>query len=148
MDETLNYTNRDKLYQFLIDEFGFIKIEEKYDPKNFGNFYITLTSKDFLLDYINDRSFLDIYIRSKSHPEESIPLSFVKNYLYQPANLNSFEESGNKTRIERLNNFIMNDYGKICELVNVTNYYDTKTKIDQLLKEQFQNKFPASVTNM
>ena len=40
MDKLLNYRKRDKLYQFLIDDFGFVKTDEGYDSKNFGNFYI------------------------------------------------------------------------------------------------------------
>jgi len=146
MDKLLNYRKRDKLYQFLIDDFGFVKIAEGYDSKNFGNFYISLSSKDFLLDYINDRSFLDINIKSKLHPEESISLTLLKNYLYNPMKLNNNDEGpDNKTRIERLNNFLKTDYDKICELVNKNNYLETKAKIDKFLKEQFLKKFPNSI---
>lgn len=38
MDNILNYDSRDKLYQFLIDDFGMIKSKEYYDEKHFGNF--------------------------------------------------------------------------------------------------------------
>ena len=38
----------DREIQFLIDDFGFVKTDEGYDSKNFGNFYISLSSKDFL----------------------------------------------------------------------------------------------------
>ena len=146
MDKLLNYRKRDKLYQFLINDFGFVKIDEGYDSKSFGNFYISLSSKDFLIDYINDRSFLDINIRSKLHPEGSISLTLLKNYLHNPAKLNNSDEGpDNKTRIERLNNFLKTDYEKICELVNENNYLETKTKIDELLKEQFLKRFPNSI---
>ena len=146
MDKLLNYRKRNKLYQFLIDDFGFVKTDERYDSKSFGNFYISLSSKDFLLDYVNDRSFLDIYIKSKLHPEESISLTFLKNYLYNPAKLNNSDEGpDNKTRIEGLNNFLKTDYEKICELVNENNYLETKTKIDELLKEQCLKFFPNSI---
>ena len=130
MDKLLNYRKRDKLYQFLIDDFGFVKTDEGYDSKNFGNFYISLSSKDFLLDYINDRSFLDIRVRSKLDPKESISLTFLKSFLYNPAKLNNSDEGlDNKTRIERLNNFLKTDYEKICKLVNENNYLETKTTI-------------------
>lgn len=146
MDKLLNYRKRDQLYQFLIDDFGFVKTDEGYDSKSFGNFYISLSSKDFSLVYFNDRSFLDIRIKSKLHPEESISLTFLKNYLYNPAKLNNSDEGpDNKTRIERLNNFLKTDYEKICELVNENNYLETKTKIDELLKEQFLKMFPNSI---
>ena len=39
MDKLLNYRKRDKLYQFLIDDFGFVKTGNYSAPlKNFKNY--------------------------------------------------------------------------------------------------------------
>ena len=144
MEDILKYRKREKLYQFLIEDFGMIKVNEGLDSKNFGNFYITLSSKDFLLDYINDRSFLDIHIRSKMDPSNLIRLSVLKNYLYNPSNLNNNDGIDNKSRIDRLNNFLRTDFDKISKLVNEDNYFETKAEIDRLLKEQFFKKRPPA----
>jgi len=146
MESILKYRKRDELYRFLIEDFGMIKIAEEFDSKNFGNFYITLSSKDFLLDYINDRSFLDVFIRSKKDSNGLICLSFLKNYLYNSSNINNNNEgSDNKSRIEGLNNFLKTDFDTISKLVSEDNFLDTKTNIDKLLKEQFMKKFPNAV---
>lgn len=146
MENVLKYRKRDKLYQFLINDFGMKKIAEGFDSKNFGNFYITLSLKDLFIDYINDRSFLDIHIRSKKNPNEFIRLAFLNNYLYNPSNLNNDDEGpDNSSRIERLNNFLKNDFDKICYLTNEDNFLDTKSKIDKLLKEQFIKRFPNAI---
>ena len=142
MEDILKYRNSNKLYQFLIDEFDMKKIDERYDSKNFGNFCITLSSKEFLLSYTNDRSFLDIYISSKIDSSNAYPLSFLKNYLYNPTNLNNNDSSDNKSRIENLNDFLRKDFCKISELVNEDNYFETKREIDRLLKEQFFKIIP------
>lgn len=145
MKDILNYKKRDKLYQFLIDDFNMIKITERYNSKNFGNYIITLSSKDFLLSYINDRSFLDIHIESKFEPNNGFPLSFLKNYIYNPTNINDDDGSDNVSRIENLNNFLKNDFDKISKLVNEDNYFETKKRIEKLLKEQFIKKFPDAI---
>jgi hypothetical protein len=123
MEDILKYENRDQLYQFLIEDFGLVKVEEHYDGKAFGNFYIILSSEDFLLSYVNDRSFLDIEIASKLEPTNAIALSFVKNFLYHPNDINPEEsEINNVKRIEYLNNFLKKDISKIRFLFNLDNY--------------------------
>jgi len=145
MEDILKYRKRDKLYQFLIDDFGMIKVSERFDSKSFGNFHITLSSNDFLLDYVNDRSFLDIHVRSKLNPSLLIRLSFLRNFIYNPLNLSNDEGPDNKSRIERLNDFLKTDFEKISKLVNEDNFLETMTSINKLLKEQFIKKFPNAV---
>jgi hypothetical protein len=41
---------------------GFIKVDEHHDAQAFGNFFVTLSSREFLIRYVNDRSQLSIKI--------------------------------------------------------------------------------------
>jgi hypothetical protein len=144
MEDILNYENRDQLYKFLIDDFGLIKIEEKYDAKVFGNFFITLSAKEFSLRYINNRSYLTIEIASLSDPSKWYDLLFIRNFIYHPDNINSDDRSiDNNTRIEELNSFLRKDFDLISDLFNDDNYADTQQKINESLKEQFKKRFPG-----
>lgn len=138
MEEILKYQNRDQLYKFLIEDFGVVKIEEQYDDQSFGNFCVTLSAMDFLLSYVNDRSFMTIKISSKTEPEQDFDLSFVRDFIYNPNNMNA-QEVGitNAERIEKLNEFLRNDFSKIATLFNPENYDNTKRRINELLKQQF-----------
>ena len=142
MEDVLKFENRDSLYKFLIDEFGLTKTEERYDSKNFGNFFITLSSRDFLLRYINDRSILNIEISSHSDPTKWYGLSFIRDYIYNPENINAdVGHLDNTSRVKELNDFLRKDFGLISDLFNRENYEDTIAKINLLLKKQFLQKF-------
>ena len=141
MEEILKYENRDQLYQFLIDEFKLVKTEEFYDPLAFGNFYILLEAKDFNLSYVNDRGFLDINITSKLEPTKVFALSFVRDFLYNPDNINAENNLNNIERIKELNDFLRKDFLKICHLFSPENYNNTKTQILKLLKSVWDARF-------
>jgi hypothetical protein len=141
MEDILNYDKRNQLYQFLIEDFNFVKDEEKFDPKAFGNFYVQLSHRNFWLTYINDRSFLTISITSHWDPNNSYDLSFISDYIYDPENINNKQAVDNYQRIETLNNFIRKDFDLIVDLFDKANYEDTKNKIDDLLKRQFCKHF-------
>ncbi|OFX44944.1 MAG: hypothetical protein A2W95_08205 [Bacteroidetes bacterium GWA2_40_14] len=142
IEDILKYENRDQLYKYLIDDFGLFKIEEKYDSEYFGNFYITLSAEEFLLCYVNDRSFMDILISSKVEPSKWFALSFVKDLIDNNMINADEKEMDNYTRIEELNKFLKNKFNLINELFNKKNYPITKMKIDEGLKQQFNLKFP------
>src|SRR3989339_186543 len=142
IEDILKYENRDQLYRYLIDDFGLFKIEEKYDSEYFGNFYITLSAEEFLLCYVNDRSFMDILISSKVEPSKWFALSFVKDLIDNNMINADEKEMDNYTRIEELNKFLKNKFNLINELFNKKNYPITKMKIDEGLKQQFNLKFP------
>jgi hypothetical protein len=142
MEEVLKFENREQLYSFLIDDFGLIKVKEKYDPEAFGNFFIILSANDFLLKYINDRSFLTIEIASQVEPSQWYSLSFIRDYIYNPENMNADDgESDNATRVKDLNDFLRKDFGLISDLFNKDNYKDTQQKLNKLLKQQFDRRF-------
>jgi hypothetical protein len=144
MEDIFKYENRDQLYQFLITDFGFVKEDEFYDTKAFGNFYIVLSSNEFLLRYINDRLFLTIEIASHADPSNWYDLSFLKNFIYHPEDINPDNGTINsKERIEDLNNFLKKDHDLISDLVNRDNYKDTRSKIDKLLRQRFNQRFPG-----
>ncbi|MBP9718097.1 hypothetical protein KBD59_02255 [Candidatus Gracilibacteria bacterium] len=144
MEDTLTYENRERLYKYLIDDFGFSKVDEGYDSEHFGNYSITLSGEDFLLCYVNDRSFLTINIASKLEPNEFLAVSFIRDFIHNPDRINSDEQDmDNYKRIERLNNFIKRDFEKISELYKPNNYYNTKKQINDLLKLQFEKRFPG-----
>jgi protein associated with RNAse G/E len=123
----------------LVNDFGLIKVEEHYDPDAFGNFYIILAASDFILSYVNDRSYLDIDIASKLEPDKGFSLSFVKDFLYNPEHINSTEIVDNSVRIKELNDFLKKDFSKISWLFSFENYYNTKKQIDDFLKKRFKN---------
>ncbi len=145
MNESITYENISQYYQFLIDEFEFEKIDEKYYPKAFGNFYVALSSPGFLLQYTCDRSYVTIQISADIYPLKWYNLSFVKNYIYQPEKINSADDGDNVKRIELLNNFIIQDFDLITDLFSKENYPDTKKKIDDALKMEFLRCFPGSI---
>ena len=145
MNESITYENISQFYQFLIDDFGFEKVGEKYYPKAFGNFYVALSSAEFLLQYTCDRSYVTIQISAHIYPLDWYDLSFVKNYIYQPENINSADDGDNIKRIEQLNNFIISDFDLIKDLFNKENYSNTKKKIDDELKIEFLRRFPGSI---
>jgi hypothetical protein len=144
MEDVLNYGKRDQLYKFLMSDFGFVKADEKYYPQAFGNFIITLSSKEFMVRYINDRSYLTIEIAGHLEPSKWYDLSFLKNLIYHPENINSDDRSiDNTARMEELDSFLRKDFELISDLFNKDNYVDTCEKIDKLLKEQFSKRFPG-----
>jgi len=145
MKNPLKYENREELYGFLINDFGLIKIDEKYDASNFGNFYITLVADDFWISYVNDRSFLDVNITIKMEANHSYTLSFVRDFIYNPEKINEEDKKRNAKRIKDLNEFFKNDFDKISELFNPINYMDIKRKIDKLLKDKFRKRFPGMI---
>src|SRR5437868_14490961 len=81
MEDKFKYENREQLYKFLLDDWEMLKIEEKYDHQRFGNFLITLSSKNFLLRYVKDRGYLNIEISGKINPLNWYALSFIKNFI-------------------------------------------------------------------
>src|SRR5687768_16498503 len=107
MEEILKFENREQLFGFLIKQFGGTVIEERYDAKAFGNFFITLLVGDIFLRYVNDRGFLTIEIASKLDPEKWYNLSFVQGLLYNKTRINSDTRNlNNEQRIEELNDFL------------------------------------------
>ena len=98
--------------------------------------------EEFLLCYVNDRSFMDILISSKVEPSKWFALSFVKDLIDNNMINADEKEMDNYTRIEELNKFLKNKFNLINELFNKKNYPITKMKIDEGLKQQFNLKFP------
>jgi hypothetical protein len=143
MEEILKYENRQKLYQFLLDEYGFKVIREEYYEHIFGNFIIDLESIYFYLRYYNDREILSIDIASLSNKKDWFALSFIKDLIYNPDAIDADEtKRDNATRINLLNNFLRKDFDKIADLMSETNYPDTQKRLDKGLRKQFFIKYP------
>ena len=148
MEEVLKYENRDQLYMFLISDFGAKKIEEHYDAQNFGNFYVVLSLANFLLRYINDRSFLTIEISKSIQPHSWIDLSMIRNFVYDKSKIIDSNEPrlDNKERITSLNSFLKKDFQLIMDWFNEGNYSDNRRTLDELLKQRFDKNFPGMRT--
>jgi hypothetical protein len=147
-EDILNYDNRDKFFHFLIEDFNFVKLEEKYYPETFGDFYIVLSGREFLLRYSKSKSFLSIEIASYLNPSKWTDLTFVKNFIYNPSCVNPDEQSiSTNERIEGLNNFLRNDFNLITDLFSRKKYKNTQEKIDKLLQQLFEQRFPQSTKN-
>jgi hypothetical protein len=147
-----NYENRDQLYKYLIEDFGFIKKEENYSPKYFGDFNIVLSSNDFLVRYVKSKSFLTLEIASHYDSSNWYDLGFIKNYTnhtedINPNNLGS-QVIYSKQRLDDLNDFLKNNYDLISDLLNRENYENTRAKIDELLKQSFDNRYPGARDNL
>jgi hypothetical protein len=139
MQENFDRVDINHLCQFLIDDFGMVKINESQDSKNFGNFSITLSSDDFLINYVNDRLFFTIEIRNKTNLSDWYDLSTIKNFIYNPQDIYKQDESlNNETRINQLNEFLKNDFKQIEFLFSNKNYPGMKKSLDKLLREQFE----------
>jgi hypothetical protein len=130
----------EKLYQFLIEDFGFIKAKEKYYPELFGDFIITLSSPEFLLKYRCDRSFLSVEISYTSINPTWFDLALVKALIYETNDLNKI------TLIDELNFFLRNDYNKIASLFNNKNYASTHMHLRALQDKRFKDAFPNTAT--
>lgn len=138
--DILKFENRNQLFEFLINDFNLHLIEEKYDSVYFGNFYVVLSANEFLLRYINDRSFLNIEISSITEPANWYALSFIRDLINGRAiNFNEIILD-NYSRIEGLNNFLKNDFDKIEKLFN-NNYSSTKKLLDDELRKRFRMRF-------
>ena len=143
-DDLLKYENRDQLYNFLIEDFGFSKLDEKYYSESFGDFYVILRSNKFLLRYSNDKSFLTVQIAALKAPTDWLDLLFVKNFIYNPEDINPDAQDLNPgTRIEELNDFLRSDFDLICDLFSAENHSKTSLKIHELLKSRFHQRFPG-----
>ena len=141
MKDFLNYELRDQLYGYLKGELGLTEIDERYDSDAFGNFYIILASRKVLLRYINDRSYLTIEIAGQIEPAKWYNLSFVRDFIYDPANINSEDHLDNETRIMKLNSFLEENWDRINDLYSDDNYLTTMSKIDTLLEKKFKERF-------
>ena len=138
MKDVFKYENREKLYDFLYS-FGFIKVKDEFTPETFGNFIIILSKLDnYYLIYSNDRSRMTISISSKLEPNESIPLSLVKQYINSE---NEVEiDDNDEIRINKLNSFLKENLSKIDFMFSKENYFDTKRKIIEMRKKDFDDK--------
>ena len=142
MEEILKFENREKLFKFLVEEFNLKKIEEHYDPEVFGNFFIILSAKDFILRYINDKGFLTVEIASIMDKEKWYDLSYIKDFIYNKGKVNADDRIlSNNDRIEELNNFLRREYNIISLLFSQQNYPDIKDQLTKILKQQFDKKF-------
>jgi hypothetical protein len=77
---------------------------------------------------------MDIHITSVIDPEYMFSLEEIKNYLYNPNEINKSEFIDNNNRIENLNRFLKNDLDKIETILNEENYFTTKADIENLFK--------------
>jgi len=141
MKDFLNYELRDQLYGYLKGELGLTEIDERYDSDAFGNFYIILASRKVLLRYINDRSYLTIEIAGQIERAKWYNLSFVRDFIYDSANINSEDHLDNETRIMKLNSFLEENWDRINDLYSDDNYLTTMSKIDTLLEKKFKERF-------
>lgn len=141
-EELLKFQNREKLFRFLIDDYGMTVIEERYYEDVFGNFYVELSGPDFFLRYVIDRLILEVVIRSKHIPSEWYSLSFIKDLLYSDEVNSIADRRDNLSRLNDLNNFLKEDYNRISYLFNENNNVKTHNTLDRKLKEQFKKNFP------
>src|SRR5688572_11343739 len=100
MVDRINYESREKLYSFLIEDYGFEVIKDTYDPKSFGNFSVVLSHKNnqrkglslvksffqpsvnFQLKYYSDRSEVSVEIACNDDSRKWYSLYFVQELLY------------------------------------------------------------------
>src|ERR1700741_4299778 len=75
MEDILKYENREELYESLLKDLNLKKVDEKYNAQAFGNFYIILAAKEFLIQYVNDRDFLTIEFASNYAPPNKYGLT-------------------------------------------------------------------------
>jgi hypothetical protein len=86
-----------------------------------------------------DRSFLNIYIESEYEDGYSLPLSFIRDYIYNPDHIGFFNFPDNASNVNHLNDFIRKDFNKIVDLYSRDKYKITYNMIEQLLAEQRKN---------
>jgi len=132
----MKYEDREQLYKYLINDYGFKVIEEGYSPKIFGNFYDILAGKDILFKYVNDRSIISIEVSKDMAEPEWYYISLFKTLLYKEATVDSVD-------IEKENSFIKNEIDKIAELFNDANYPTTQKSLIKIRDQDFKKSFPG-----
>lgn len=145
MNENLTLEESRPFYTFLIDQFGFKKIDEGYYPENFGNFFVVLKGEDFSLQYHFDRSVFTIEILGNQESDRNkwYSLYFIKDLIYNPDQINVFERKlSNNERIQELNSFVEKDFSQISDLFSKKSYPETKKKIDDGLRKSFFLRHP------
>ena len=144
MERLLDYNNREEMYRFLIDDFGLVLVQEKYEKESFGNFFVDLAARNFLLRYVNDREYLTIEISSRTGPNNWLDLSFIRDFIYDPDHMNNHgRRLDNFTRISELNDFIIKDFDLISNWFSEMNYKTNLKKLNELLDQAFDRNFPG-----
>ncbi|WP_285010119.1 hypothetical protein [Pedobacter faecalis] len=143
MEDVLTYENSQVLYKFLIERYGFKKIEDHYAPLSFGNFYITLQLNDLLVTYINDRSYITVELSNNNHPDKTTPLAALMRLLKVPIECQVHDTDTNAERVNKLNSFLETNLSMIVRLYSKSNYLITDEKINDLLKEEFIKRNPG-----
>lgn len=133
MINMLKYFRRRSMYQFLIDDFGMTKVFEKYNSKLFGNRHIKLSSDNFYLNYILDKSIWNILIESKFDEGNLMPLCFIMDYLNKLQHVDTMIISENMLNVKQLNEFIKKNFQTISYLYSELNYKVTKKEIHTMI---------------
>ena len=134
----MEYSQTSELYQFLINRFKAKKIHDKYDPEHFGNYSIILSVDSFLINYVQDRSFLTIEIASKSDPSNWYPLSSIVQFMVAKQMTNKkLVLSNDDQRIQSLNEFLSQNFELVANLFADHNYRKTKGELNTFLKNRF-----------
>ena len=145
MEDSEIYKNREKLYEPLVQSLGLRKVEDKYYPEMFGNFFITLSSKIFSLRYIMERSYLTIEIKSNFAGDKWYDLSFIKNFINKADKINQEDNLDNLTRIKELNGFLKTHFTLVNELLSQDNYHKTYDQLEVLLNNELRLRYPGMI---
>jgi hypothetical protein len=144
MKKFLDYSNRLEMYGFLINDFNFMLVEEKFDEQNFCNFFIDLLGKNFLIRYVKDRDYLTIEVSPAfTNTKNWIPLSVIKDHFSTSGSISQPEPIvDTDERINNLNNFLKKDLDRISNWFAPDNYKQNYERLLEQLKSSFDRKYP------
>lgn len=109
-------------FSFLLDDHGFRFMDARCDDNAFGNFYVDLSSDDFLFRLTSDRNVVSSFLASLSEPTRWYDVSLLRAFWrgLDPAALNRIGDEAD---------FLREDYEKLKMAFSKTNWPDTREKL-------------------
>ncbi len=122
-------------YAFLITR-GF-KISEQTTLESFGDYCDVLTSQDYELIFISDRSLRSIGIRKRDDERNVFDLSLVRALILDESRLDK------PISFETLEQFLIENIDEIGSLFDDNCYTTTKARLEKLALERAWKMFPG-----
>ncbi len=141
MENSVKFKDRNVLYRSVLKELNLQKIEDVYSRRDMGNYFITFSAEKFLIQYVNDRNQLSIFVASNSAPARWVYLSSIEKLINKTAEIIP-GDSMDLNSILRQNDFLRGNFDKIAELLNNDNFQNTIDQIEASAKANYKRKHP------
>lgn len=123
-------------FSFLLEERGFELRGAKYDAEHFGNFYIDLSSNDFLFRLTNDRDVQSSFLAPLSEPGKWYDVPLVRSFFLKldPTGTNTLDDEAA---------FIKMSYEQLETAFSKENWPSTRRKLEVFGEMRARKMFPS-----